>query len=215
MQLKSYEEFKLKNYEFWTNIDVPILRQLTLTGAIQVLPYRDQYERRIFWARAGIWKPSDFSIEYLLQAGGICGDATIVEPKTQIAGIVMIFDLKDVGMSHVKTVTPAFAKKMIHFLAACLPVRVNALHVVNEPSIFSVAFSIFKAFLTEKMKKRLYFHGSNLQSLHEHVTPNCLPPELGGKTGPIDPQEWYKVLMGDLVRKELSNLGYKFINEDK
>lgn len=51
------------------------------------------------------------------------------------------------------------------------------------------------------MKKRLYFHGSNMSSLHEHVTPSSLPPELGGTYGDIDPVEWYKVLMGDIVKK--------------
>lgn len=51
-----------------------------------------------------------------LQAGGLCGDATIVEPMTQVAGISIIFDFKDIGMSQVKALTPAFAKKMIYFL---------------------------------------------------------------------------------------------------
>lgn len=57
---------------------------------------------------------------FCFQAGGLCGDATIVEPMTQIAGIVMIFDLKDVGMSQIKGLSTAFAKKMVHFLAVSI-----------------------------------------------------------------------------------------------
>ncbi|KAK6631969.1 hypothetical protein RUM44_006999 [Polyplax serrata] len=213
--LKSYEEFKRKYHDSWMTVDVPILKQLTLSGVVQVLPLRDQIQRRVFWLRVGLWKPSECSNDSMLQAGGLCGDATIVEPMTQVAGISIIFDFKDIGMSQVKALTPAFAKKMIYFLTGCLPVRVTALHVINEPSIFSMVFAVFKAFLTEKMKKKLYFHGSNMQSLHEHITPSCLPPELGGTAGEVDPEGWYKVLMGDVIQKGLQDLGYKFVNEDK
>lgn len=101
-------------------MDVPILKQLTCSGAVQVLPQRDSLGRRIFWLRAGFWKPSDCPLECLLQAGGICGDATIVEPMTQVAGIVMIFDLKDVGMAQFKGLTATFAKRMTHFLAVSI-----------------------------------------------------------------------------------------------
>ncbi|KAL0274466.1 UNVERIFIED_CONTAM: hypothetical protein PYX00_006880 [Menopon gallinae] len=213
--LKNYEEFRSKYHEQWMNVDLPTLRTLTTKGAVQVLPGRDQHARRVFWLRGGLWKPGDCSIDCLLQAGGLCGDATIVEPMTQIAGIVMIFDLKDVGMSQIKGLSTTFAKKMVHFLANCLPVRINAIHVVNEPALFSMILSLFKAFLTEKMKKGLYFHGSNLASLHEHVSPTCLPPELGGTYGEVDPREWLKVFTGDMVLKELKALGYNFVGEDK
>lgn len=79
-----------------------------------------------------------------------------------------------------------------------------------------------------------------MSSLHEHVIASCLPPELGGTFGEVDPQEWYKVLMGDIVQKgmyqipqnlfpqfypklnfflvfipELKALGYRFIEEEK
>lgn len=91
---------------------------------------------------------------------------------TQVAGIVMVFDMKDVGLTQLKGISASFAKRMVHFLAvsssktitswdwicfsqSCVPVRINAIHIVNEPAIFSMFFTIFKAFLTERMKKRV------------------------------------------------------------
>lgn len=41
-------------------------------------------------------------------------------------------------------------------------------------------FAIFKPFMTEKFRSRLFLHGSNIQSLLEHVDPKALRKRHGG-----------------------------------
>ncbi len=41
-----------------------------------------------------------------------------------------------------------------------------SLTAVNESYLFDVVFALVKPFLTEKIRERIRFHGSDLESLH-------------------------------------------------
>lgn len=68
---------------------------------------------------------------------------------------VLIIDMKDVGISVLSQWTPALAKKVISSFEKGLPIRVKGAHILNTPVGFETAFAIFKAFLTDKLKKRV------------------------------------------------------------
>lgn len=88
--------------------------------------------------------------------------------------------------------------------------RIHALHIVNQSYIFDVIYNIFKPFLNDAMKERIFFHGDNMESLHKHVDPKYLPEVYGGIHPDYDYQHWV-----DSCRKtptivdELRALGYK------
>ena len=63
--------------------------------------------------------------------------------------------MKDVGISVLSQWTPALAKKVIKCFEKGLPVRVKGNHILNTPSGFETAFTIFKQFLPDKLKKRV------------------------------------------------------------
>jgi hypothetical protein len=43
----------------------------------------------------------------------------------------------------------------------------------------------------------MFFHGTKMNKLHEHVSPDCLPEDYGGKLPAIDygGNEWYPALL--------------------
>ncbi|XP_067007619.1 clavesin-2 isoform X2 [Anabrus simplex] len=59
----------------------------------------------------------------------------------------------------------------------------------------------------------LFFHGHDLESLHEHIPANVLPPELGGDNPqPEDPHWWQCTVFGDAVTSGLKKQGIVFVN---
>ncbi|XP_021568932.1 alpha-tocopherol transfer protein-like isoform X2 [Carlito syrichta] len=75
------------------------------------------------------------------------------------------------------------------------PIRIKAVHVVNEPRIFKGIFAIIKPFLKEKIANRFFLHGSDLSSLHTSLPRNILPKEYGGTAGELDTATWNAVLL--------------------
>lgn len=75
-----------------------------------------------------------------------------------------------------------------HILNSWIFHRCTAIHVVNQGFAFSLAFAFFKPFLNESMKSRLYLHGTNYKTLHEHINPENLPKRYGGllENEPLD-----------------------------
>ncbi|XP_049799561.1 clavesin-1-like [Schistocerca nitens] len=92
----------------------------------------------------------------------------------------------------------------------CFPIRINGVHVVNEPAIFGLVFSLFKSFLNERMQKRLFLHGHDMESLHSHITPDWLPPDLGGSGKETDLNEWLSYVLSQPVVLGLKKVGYIF-----
>ena len=73
------------------------------------------------------------------------------------------------------------------------PLWFRAVHVINQPRLFNVAYQMFKPFLSEQIKDGIIFH-TNVASLHEHIGPEMLFEEYGGKLGPFDNAENFKAL---------------------
>nr|XP_017206080.1 alpha-tocopherol transfer protein-like isoform X2 [Oryctolagus cuniculus] len=84
------------------------------------------------------------------------------------------------------------------------PIRIKAVHVVNEPRIFKGIFAIIKPFLKEKIANRFFLHGSDLNSLHTNLPRSVLPGEYGGTAGELDTAAWNALLLAsedDFVRE--------------
>lgn len=69
--------------------------------------------------------------------------------------------------------------------------------------------------MNERMRERLYVHGSDLSSLHEYVHKSHLPTKYGGELPEYPYTEWMESLAkNERVMDELSQLGYVFDQDD-
>ncbi|CAG2056398.1 unnamed protein product [Timema podura] len=136
----------------------------------------------------------------------------MVEPESQICGAVVVFDMDGLSLQQVWQFTPPFAKRIVDWLQDSIPLRIKGIHIINQPYIFNMVFQLFKPFLREKLRSRIIFHGTDRDSLHNHLSPKCLPECYGGTleiariTGP----QWLQLLI--LLDKEyevINSYGYK------
>lgn len=56
-----------------------------------------------------------------------------------------------------------------------MPIRTSAIHIVNQNWVFSAAFNIIKPFLNAANREKLFIHGTDMSSLHKHISPEHLP----------------------------------------
>lgn len=96
-----------------------------------------------------------------------------------------------------------------------MPVRTTAIHIVNNNWAFDMAYQMFKPFLNDRMRERIFIHGSDMSSLHKHINRENLPSKYGGEMPEFPYTKWMEHLAkNEKVMDELKRLGYTFdINE--
>ncbi|XP_053695187.1 alpha-tocopherol transfer protein-like isoform X2 [Sabethes cyaneus] len=98
-------------------------------------------------------------------------------------GLICLFDMSNVGLSHLLRVKISTVRKFFHYLQDGLPAKLKAIHVLNAVSFFDKILYIIKPFMHGEILKMLHLHTSNasLEKLYEEWIPReCLPSDYGG-----------------------------------
>lgn len=138
-------------------------------------------------------------------------EAAMLEPETQVNGAVVIFDMDGLSLQQTWQFTPPFAKRIVDWLQDSVPLRIKAIHIVNQPKIFQMVFALFKPFLREKLRGRIIFHGTDRDSLHKHIDPKCLPLNYDGiiDIPRVEGCQWFQLLLKcDKEYDALNKYGY-------
>lgn len=123
---------------------------------VNVLKNRDQHGRRILVQQAGsAWNTSEFPTDLIFQMFYLIHQAALLEPQTQINGVVVVLDFKGLGFNQIKNLTPNFAMLLLTFIQEIMPLRLKGAHIVNEPMLFKAVWTVFKPFIKEKLNKRV------------------------------------------------------------
>jgi len=165
-------------------------------GVVNILKDRDQEGRRVLVVKCGSnWNPKQVTTDHLSQIVYLMHQVAILEPETQINGIVIIMDYDGMGMTQVTQFTPSFCMQLMTFIQEAIPLRIKAVHIVNQPFVFNMVWTILKPLLTKKLKERTHFHGNKMASLHKHMNKEVLPADYGGDLPKIDYSgaDWYPI----------------------
>ncbi|XP_058066736.1 retinol-binding protein pinta-like [Anopheles bellator] len=164
---------------------------------------------RIVLVRPGIYDPHRYRIEEVIKVSTMLNDIMMLEDDNMvIGGQVGILDMANVTPAHFLQFTPTFVKKMTMMSQEASPLRQKGFHYINTPSSFELVFNMFKSFMSEKNRSRLYVHGSNLESLYEYVPKRLLPKEYGGEGSSL-------VDIGAVWEKKLVAYRQYFAEEDQ
>lgn len=196
-KIKHYYLFRLKNPTICNELLPSTVKNPLLQDILTILPLRTQHGRRIFLIEIGKWKTKEVSLIELYRSVLLLVEIAVTEYRTQISGVEVIYDLEGLKIQHVYQIGPIFAKLAVQWAQECVPLRLKGHHVVNQPYIFNMLFALFKPFLSQKFRNRIYFHGRNYSSLLKHIDENCLPKNYGGKMGNLqfDRMEFYEHLL--------------------
>uniref|UniRef100_A0A8D8Q0M3 Retinaldehyde-binding protein 1 n=1 Tax=Cacopsylla melanoneura TaxID=428564 RepID=A0A8D8Q0M3_9HEMI len=180
-RMRSLFKFKARYPQYCANLLPQNERNVFESNMFTVIPTRDQLGRRVLIAEAGEkWNTKEVSLTEIYKCLQMILEAAMVEPRTQIAGCAMIVDMKGLNGNHIWQFSPGFAKLVLDWQQDCLPVRLKAIHIVNQPYIFNMLFQLFRPFLREKLRTRIFFHGSNTEGLLKYFDAKCIPIKFGG-----------------------------------
>ena len=95
-----------------------------------------------------------------------------------------------------------------------MPLRTEEIHIINQSWSFDIIYQLFRPFLNEKMRSKIFIHGNDLSSFHKYIDPGHLPNKYGGDLPEYSYTEWMDYLTKNKkVINELEQLGYRFEEE--
>ncbi|XP_021376046.1 alpha-tocopherol transfer protein-like [Mizuhopecten yessoensis] len=193
--IMTHYKMKIENKEIFTNLRPSAVKHVLDDGVTGVLASRDKEGRRVVIFRPGKWDVARYGLDDIFRTNFLTLSKLIEEEETQVNGIVMVIDLKDLSWSHAKNVSPFYAKRISSLLQDAFPARFKGLHYLHEPVFFDYVFAIVKQFLKEKTVSRLHFHGDKPEGLKEFVGEAILPKEYGGPLPPFSNKDWAEKLL--------------------
>lgn len=125
-------------------------------NVVNVLKDRDHLGRRVLIVNVGkTWDTNAVDSDQLFKIFYLIHEAAMLEPETQVRGVVVIMDFNGMGMSQVKALSPAFSYKLLTFIQEAMPLRLKEVHMVKEPFVFNIVWALFKPLIKQKLKKRV------------------------------------------------------------
>lgn len=141
-QFVNYHHFRDNNPEYFKDVNPLDLGYIGEAEILSVMPYRDQNGRRIMIFRLGNnnfaiftitilirenvnvstffsgsnWNTSEVDIEEIFKAALAVLELGILEPRAQILGGVVIFDLEGFSLQQAWQVTPSVATKVLDLM---------------------------------------------------------------------------------------------------
>lgn len=104
-------------------------------------------------------------------------------------GLIMLFDMKGVGLLHLTKIRMGLLRTFSYYLQQGLPIKLEAVHVLNTAYFIDKVMAIIKPLLKKDLIEKIHFHPPNmdLQKFTDTVVPmNCLPEDFGGTAPKID-----------------------------
>jgi hypothetical protein len=134
--------------------------------------------------RPGAYDANEFSLPEVFKISNMIQDVLMREDDNyMVAGQIGILDCSGVTMAHFKQFNPTFIKKITMLTQDASPTRQKGFHFINTPFGFDSIFNIFKSFINDKNKTKLYVHGSNLSTtLYKMIPQKLMPQEYGGES---------------------------------
>ncbi|KAE8740317.1 hypothetical protein FOCC_FOCC014165 [Frankliniella occidentalis] len=180
-RMQNFFKFKVKYPKYCANLIPSRERNVFEQGILTVFPNRDHLGRRVLLIEAGTVLPGRDLQGRDAGAGG--GHLRAADAGVRRAG----HPGHGRSRPHARVAVHSGLRQGRRGVGAgerpadCIPVRLKGVHIINQPYVFNMVFAIFKPLLNAKLRNRIHFHGTDRQSLLNHVDAKCLPKTYGGE----------------------------------
>ncbi|XP_025831223.1 alpha-tocopherol transfer protein-like [Agrilus planipennis] len=162
------------------NLDRSDIQLQLKTDIFCVLPVRTDDNCAIIFHKLYDTNYSAYLMEPSMKLLFMTIDAAIHDypPK----GLVILFDMKGVGLMHLTRVKLHCIRIFFHYLQEGLPVKLSRVHVLNA-TIVDKVMTIMRPFIKKEVLELLEFHSSNMDwndFYNECIPRKCLPSDYGG-----------------------------------
>ncbi|XP_067123412.1 alpha-tocopherol transfer protein-like [Centruroides vittatus] len=187
--LKNYYNIRVNYPQYFKDLLPSKMEHVLNLNIMQCLPNPDQDGCYIYVFRFVNWNTSVAGVTDIIRAITLFLDFQLNFHRTQVKKIVCVIDTGGLNLSHFYHLSPrAISSLAMVFFKDSYHIRYKAIHYVSVNVILKALLSVFLPLLSEKLRKRIHLH-SDMGTLHEFISPDCLPLEFGGNLSCFDPTD--------------------------
>lgn len=171
------------------------LKQLYELYGVVPLKERDQNGCRIILFRMEKMDFKKFDFSNYCRLLAFIGMTMILEPETQISGIIGVIDCKSISAEkHIRQIPLAESIKFILSIQEAVPFRLKKIFAFNTPLAAVFLTDMAKTFMSQKMKDRFTICSTD-KEFSNNFNLNIFPKEYGGSISIADMVEDFKTSM--------------------
>ncbi|KAK3927645.1 Clavesin-2 [Frankliniella fusca] len=200
--LVNYYSYRQRNRHLFIHLSAQdeSIQQALRDGFPGVLQQRDRKGRCVLVIFTAHWDHCSYSLITVYRALLLTLEKLVEEKQNQLNGFVVVVDWTDFSFRQSSNLNPKVLKLMIEGLQDCFPARFKGIHFINQPWYVEALLTMIRPFLKEKTKEKIYMHGNNMSTLHEYVSKDILPAELGGEGPSFNPTLWSDELLEESLK---------------
>ncbi|XP_066144996.1 retinaldehyde-binding protein 1-like [Euwallacea fornicatus] len=99
------------------------------------------------------------------------------------AGLIVVLNLKGVGLMHITRLKLSTVKKFFAFLQEALPTQLKHIHILNTSYVFDKILVILKPFMNRELFDMIITHSPNADMeafFKNHIGKDTFPSDFGG-----------------------------------
>ncbi|XP_077992885.1 alpha-tocopherol transfer protein-like [Glandiceps talaboti] len=175
--------------EIFTNYRPSFIKHYFDLNQAMVCPGKDSDGRTILAIRPNM-ATNDCSLLDCIRAILMLLETLLQDEDIHVNGIVYVIDCEAIDWRFLKQGSPWVMKKIVDSYVNSVPIRIKGAHSVRPSGFFKAFYTIVRPFLPDKIKRRVFIHGDEYETLHKHVPSSILPSGLGGQIPEYDNTEW-------------------------
>ncbi|RWS21788.1 alpha-tocopherol transfer protein-like protein [Leptotrombidium deliense] len=157
------------------------LKKVYESGSVTVTQTRTSKGELVLLTRPGLWDPLQYSYHTFINAICVIVQWETEDEGVQRNGIVNLIDCTGFGFKHITHFGPLQAKLLGDLITKILPVKCNAIHMVNVSKFAKIAYNLTNPFLDTRLRENIHFHGNNYDELQQFIDLQVIPHEFGGQ----------------------------------
>ncbi|XP_015781204.1 retinaldehyde-binding protein 1 [Tetranychus urticae] len=176
--IKSYINFIITKPDLFTWSDEVI--QCIRTLVYYPYQHRGPNGEVIVGMELGKWDPSKIKFESIIQTSLFLQESFLQDESVQTAGFTFLVDMRNVSLRHIYQMGVNNAMLLATLTDHCMPIITKNIHVCYENRLTNFAYSMFRPFLSEELKRRVIFHGSDMTNLFKFLPSQYLSSNWKG-----------------------------------
>lgn len=206
--IEAYYTYRTALPDFFSSRD-PTSKEIQDTVKVvyaTILPQCDPNGNWILWGSLVDPEPSHYSFNSAVKYFVMTSEVLQLENGT-IPGIVVVYDVKHVTLSHIMRTPLSLVSKYAHYAQEGASFPVRGIHYLNASPVLDKLTSLVKPILKSNVLDAIHIH-TDIESLFKFVPKDIVPKDYGGNEQPLKD-------LNDINIRKLESYQNWFIEEEK